>query len=65
METMFRNQLFSKNQSPRGNVFAHSFPRNGPRHNIVFINLCSLTMLHQLQRLVFSEASDCTYDEST
>jgi hypothetical protein len=30
METVFRNQLVSRNQTLRGNVFAHSFPRNGP-----------------------------------
>jgi hypothetical protein len=29
METVFRNQLVSSNQSLRGNVFAHSFPRKG------------------------------------
>jgi hypothetical protein len=29
METVFRNQLVSKNQSVRGNVFTKSFPRNG------------------------------------
>jgi hypothetical protein len=30
METVFRNQLVSRNKCLRGNVFAHSFPRNGP-----------------------------------
>jgi hypothetical protein len=30
MEIVFRNQLLSMNQSLRGNVFAYSFPRNGP-----------------------------------
>jgi hypothetical protein len=30
METVFRNHLVSRNQSLRGNVFAHSFPRNYP-----------------------------------
>jgi hypothetical protein len=30
MEIVFRNQLVSRNQSLSGNVFAHSFPRNGP-----------------------------------
>jgi hypothetical protein len=34
METVFRNQSVSKNQYLRGNVFAHSFPRNGPHVTI-------------------------------
>jgi hypothetical protein len=36
METAFRNQLASKNQSLRGNVFASSFPRNGPHVAICY-----------------------------
>jgi hypothetical protein len=39
METVFRNQLFSKNQFLRGKVFAHSFPRNGP--HVTICMLCS------------------------
>jgi hypothetical protein len=35
LETVFRNQLVSRNQPLRGNVFANSFPRNGP-HVTVF-----------------------------
>jgi hypothetical protein len=35
LETVFRHQLVSKKQSVRGNVFAHSFPRNGPNVTIL------------------------------
>jgi hypothetical protein len=37
LETVFCNQLLSRNQSLSGNVFAHSFPRNGP-HVTIFKN---------------------------
>jgi hypothetical protein len=30
LETVFRSQLVSRNQSLRGEVFVYSFPRNGP-----------------------------------
>jgi hypothetical protein len=41
METVFRNNLVSRNQSLCGNVFAHSFPRNGPHVTITYIiKLC-------------------------
>jgi hypothetical protein len=37
METMFRNQLVSKNRSLHRKVFAHLFPRNGPH-----VTVCTL-----------------------
>jgi hypothetical protein len=36
MLTVFRDQLVSKDQSLRGNVFANSYPRNGHMYNIIF-----------------------------
>jgi hypothetical protein len=36
MGNVFHNQLFSNNHSLRGNVFANSFPRNGPHVTICF-----------------------------
>jgi hypothetical protein len=42
MEIVFRNQLVPKNQSLRGNVFAYSFPRNGP-YITIYIYTIKLT----------------------
>jgi hypothetical protein len=45
METVFRNWSVSRNQSLRGNVFSHSFPRNGPCVTIYWFRCEWLAML--------------------
>jgi hypothetical protein len=43
LETVFRNQLVSKKQSLRGNVFSNSFPRDSPHVTLYTGNSACVT----------------------